>query len=362
VRERWEMINLVHLFALLFVRTSICPDCAFPGTYDFKIPSVITTGWMCADCPSGTYSPTIGTTDACSKCVVGTYSDNGQSSCTLCSAGSFTNNEGSTSCVSCGAGKFSPQGSASCMVCSFGTWSTPGSEACTPCPPGRYSDHLAAPDESACRPCPAGTISGIGAQFCTSCGTGTFSVVNGSSSCSSCMPGSFSSIPASTACHTCPAGTYNPGFQASSCLLCPAGTTSDPGSSSSNDCVEILGVDGSRVTCSAPFVRLGSNLSCQLSPTHRGHTGVFASASLFELKMSPAWVGGLWLSPLLPSYASQFHFTLCTPSVSGTNMNFDAIANLTGFYTVVNNLGEDVEIAILGLFICWLVAWFIAGG
>ena len=81
--------------------------------------------------------------------------------------------------------------------------------------------------------CQAGTYSLGAATQCTSCPTGTASLVVGAGSwgtCEECPPGSYANVAGSTMCTGCGAGNYGERIGAKSfadgCAACPQGTWS----------------------------------------------------------------------------------------------------------------------------------------
>lgn len=194
----------------------------------------------CSDCPVGTYGGTFGLTSAaCSGPIVaGYYSPDSrvtsQYGSGLCQAGYF-----------CNPGSTSPNSN----ICSPGTYSNNGSSACSNCPSGYFGNSFGLTSNFCSGPCDggyycasktinkyqymclAGTYSSSGSSFCESCTAGKYSSMPGSKNCTICSGGYFGSqagLTTSTCSSICSVNTYS-STDGTRCLPCEDGKLSGPG-------------------------------------------------------------------------------------------------------------------------------------
>jgi len=181
----------------------------------------ITNDLGCVNCSAGTYLDDRSTT-SCRSCFKGLYSLAGASTCTLCQSGWYSPALSPT-CTLCPAGSYTPAYSSVCTICSPGSFSTTPAAYCTACQAGTYSSISGANTTSVCVSCTAGWYSFAGASVCTICQTGTYSGAS-APSCTSCLAGTYSSITeanASSACIPCKVGSYSNTPASSACTQCP---------------------------------------------------------------------------------------------------------------------------------------------
>jgi hypothetical protein len=112
-------------------------------------------------------------TSACAACAAGTWNENAvnDTTCDLCDAG-FVCPLGSDNprALVCPAGGYCPPGSASNIPCLPGAYSAQtglSADACIPCPTGTFADQKGSPG---CAPCAGSSQSEEGATFCTCIG------------------------------------------------------------------------------------------------------------------------------------------------------------------------------------------------
>ena len=200
----------------------------------------------CIDCPAGMYSDMAGATE-CSICSAGTYAAPGSvsvSGCAGCVAGKYDDDsEASTPCIDCPTGTYSDTvGATECSACFAGTYAAPGSASCVECVAGKYDDDSDA--STPCIDCPVGTYSDtVGATECSACSAGTYAApgLASVSGCVECAAGKYDGdSDASTPCIDCPAGTYSDFTGTIECSVCSAGAYSVPGSVSMSECVECV--------------------------------------------------------------------------------------------------------------------------
>ena len=220
-------------------------------------------------CPAGRYIlPTSGTAtltirassfsiNECGPCLVGTYSEGGNSAsaCVSCAKGKYSNSVGSYECIDCAKGTYaSSTSSGKCILCQAGKYGTTmaaeADSACDACDAGTYSKESGATSEATCVPCKSGTASGTpGAgseSSCTACSGGTYALKTGSAVCDQCVKGTFTNSTGSEHCRGCGYGRYGDVVGATSevtgCKDCPGGTYN--GFKSTSVCE----------TCTAPLV------------------------------------------------------------------------------------------------------------
>ena len=179
------------------------------------------TGWafssdQCVEnCPSGHKRPS---NNYCQSCEAGRFAaGTDPSTCTLCAAGQFQDDAGQASCEACGANTYA---------------SGEGNTACTNCITNATSP-ISSTSELNCS-CSAGTGGQQGA--CTTCIAGQYGDGTSINPCKLCAAGTFQSVTGQSACSICPAGTYQSEEGTSSCTACETGKTSEPGSTSEDDC------------------------------------------------------------------------------------------------------------------------------
>uniref|UniRef100_A0A7S2F8R9 Polymorphic outer membrane protein n=1 Tax=Octactis speculum TaxID=3111310 RepID=A0A7S2F8R9_9STRA len=115
----------------------------------------------------------------------------------------------------------------SCYSCKLGV--------CNDCPSGTYSLAGAAL-KSHCLPCPSGYFSKYTkSSFCSECGPGNYTIVNGSKRLKTREPGIGDTISA-TDCVACPRGKLQEYSGSYLCNSCEAGKTSQPGSTTCTPC------------------------------------------------------------------------------------------------------------------------------
>ena len=178
---------------------SFCYDCEF-GKFsqsgstrceDCLAGKVIDSSNRCTECPDGKYS---NSGDLfCSTCTPGKYSNKGSSQCVICPLGFHAPASGSVYCLQCPRGYISSNGagSVSCTECGTGTYTIYGIQAeCTECAAGKYSAETKQSDESTCKQCNSGYISSAGSASCTPCGKGKKAAAN-NLKCNNCDEGSY---------------------------------------------------------------------------------------------------------------------------------------------------------------------------
>jgi flagellar basal body-associated protein FliL len=184
---------------------------------------------VCSVCPAGRIEPGNGSTRACNKCDLHTYTElEGQSKCLLCPTGFKKASKGGTECELCGAGKYgAPKDirknttDGSCLLCPEGKYRSGNiSEpvtTCISCPEGY---HQPAQGSASCLPCIPGRYNNqINQISCTECSVNYFAPEISLTSCTYCLPGTFTNKrSASASCQPCPAGTAGSG-----CALCELG-------------------------------------------------------------------------------------------------------------------------------------------
>ena len=257
-----------------------CP----PGTTNAFPGATSVTG--CAPCPTGTYSPGLGSNlPVCpGQCMAGKYGIAvGQSA-------------EARACAECPAGRFSATaGSQYCSPCQIGSFAAAaGSSLCTPCAQGFYGDISGSSNATSCKPCPKGTFSASSGQSlsgCVLCPLGTYGASVGATS--------------SAACVACPAGTFTaaPGAtDASACALlsfpCPPGTepSAPPFALGLSDCVPLA--------CPPPLVPGNASAGCTGCPV--GQQGDLAGgracapcSAAAASTAAAAWCPGLTSRPLV---------------------------------------------------------------
>ena len=117
------------------------------------------------------------TSNKCSSCETGKFSNKIGGKCESCQPGYATSIVGSINCVKCSPGKFTNGNSAiSCINCPNGFYTiNEGSSKCQSCINGTYSITLGSNTRENCVICPSGKISGRGSQSCTFCPEGKWS-------------------------------------------------------------------------------------------------------------------------------------------------------------------------------------------
>ena len=164
-----------------------CSPCA-PGSY-----KEVNGGEPCLECEAGKYSDDTGAID-CTECAQHATSSKGSTSCAclpgyngdghicaVCIPGKFKASIGSSDCRDCGAGKYSEAVAAQ------------DESSCVDCPAGKYSAVVGAYAEGVCLDCPAGTYHAEGAggatsaDVCTACEAGKFSSIQGATDESACI-------------------------------------------------------------------------------------------------------------------------------------------------------------------------------
>eukprot|EP00960_Hanusia_phi_P077080 768646-Hanusia_phi.AAC.18 len=239
---------------------SICTRCE-AGAFCMRCPP----GFQCefdqlpAACPSGKYAS--GGLQMCFDCPLGYFSASKSGFCTPCPQGTFCPSKNSPP-IPCNTGTYSLGMATVCDRCLSGQWSPPASSVCLPCPSGFVCRELQDPvpctagfvpgsnqtscfycpkdcPSSAFEPisCPAGTFSDFGAENCTSCKQGSYSIGN-ATTCLLCPPGFYCNMgyhdpepcqrgtycdSSCSVCKSCPLGTFSSMLRSSSCLQCPPG-------------------------------------------------------------------------------------------------------------------------------------------
>lgn len=243
-------------------------------------PGGLAAAAVCTACAAGTYTNTEGT-ETCTDCEEGTYQPlTGQTSCAKCPAGTYNTLTAKTNiadCVLCGAGTYSStvgKTDATCDSCPAGTYSTAdgatSAATCTNCPAGTYQTLPGQDALADCTDCPAGTYSTLaGATLlanCLDCPIGTYNTGTGKTACTNCAAGKYGIAVAQTTdtCASCPVGTYAPvtGSDAvNDCAMCITGTGAGPASrtcsttcAASANCATCGGTATACVTCPPGFI------------------------------------------------------------------------------------------------------------
>ena len=268
------------------------------------------SGGTCTACPAGTYKMSSGS-GLCTKCHDGTYSNmtgaTASSTCIACSTGASAI-EGSDSPFDCTCVPGFTGSGILCHACKAGTYKAAnGSAPCEYCPVGKYSESVAAADQSTCTDCPGNSsslqasssrgnctcnmgYSGLNGHACLACLAGKYKDWQGQGACaecpqyassaqasisesackcnagyatdvfssnvnldfcSACPPGKFKVLPGPSECQLCPAGKYalqSGAVSATTCVACPENTVSLPGASAQTNC-----------TCNAGYQRSVDN-------------------------------------------------------------------------------------------------------
>lgn len=196
------------------------------------------------DCPSGTYSPSIGLDDSekCIECTYGKY----------CDAFGLTAPTGN-----CNAGYYCDSGSITAEpaegICLEGYYCPIGSAVAIPCDMGYYNDQIKQSECIACEEgsycigidslptkCPKGHECPEGTRFDKEfpCDDGTYSDVEGLAVCKDCPAGKECNSAAETALTPCPMYKYCPAKTGWG-IICPAGyyNLDSEGLTSSNECL-----------------------------------------------------------------------------------------------------------------------------
>ena len=192
----------------------------------------IPVGGVCAQCPAGTYQPTVGGT-ACLACPTSGWAPAAGSSECLCAPGSVWH-------------------AGACAPCPVGTvWTASNRYTCQRCPPGT----TCYPYRHTPGPCPAGSFRATPDASCAPCPSGTISAVAEATACTSCPPGQFVATPgAPTACAVCSNGKYGPPGSllgsAAECSPCPSQG-------------QVSSADGTACLCNTgQFLNLGACVPC----------------------------------------------------------------------------------------------------
>ena len=152
------------------------------------------------------------TSNKCSSCETGKFSNKIGGKCESCQPGYATSIVGSINCVKCSPGKFTNGNSAiSCINCPNGFYTiNEGSSKCQSCINGTYSITLGSNTRENCVICPSGKISGRGSQSCTFCPEGKWS--RQQKICVNCPNGKYSfsiGLVSAEKCSLCPIGKYS---------------------------------------------------------------------------------------------------------------------------------------------------------
>lgn len=327
--------------------TATCDNCP-DGTFSNEIGS--TDASACTPCTKGYYSET---GEPCQECGVGTYQDEtAQGACKNCPAGTYLNSTGGTdssNCTKCAVGTFSDTvGSSACTPCDAGYYaSEEGMVMCDLCPFGTYSNLVGAISSDACLKCPAGSTStSEGASECAPCIAGTFSVSEGSTECERCPAGSYSNaegattaatclpcdagyftdIAGSSQCSPCPAGTYATDTGSIECTPCPIGTSSDAvGATSESTCMpcaagtysDVVGSVECFSCLAGTYMEFAGNSSCDLCPA-----GTYSNVEASDT-----------VNNCLQCIPGQYSFegaTTCAECEPGTYTNSSGMASCDG--------------------------------
>ena len=190
----------------------------------------------------------------CTKCDVDTYQNNtGQQQCIACDERYATSVRGEAACTVClpGFGGYlceqCPSGtysdiktSLNCTdkACPAGEGLTIGQtlerslsidEGCVACEEGYLSEWE---DNSECEACPNGTSTTDG-LICYKCAVGKFKFNN---TCQDCAPGEYQDTEGKDVCTSCPVGRYTTLSGAHECLACAGGKSSDQDGTGCTDC------------------------------------------------------------------------------------------------------------------------------
>ena len=152
-------------------------DCG-PGTYS------IDGSFTCELCAAGKYQSGLGMMkeSACRPCNAGTVSFDGSSSCTHCDAGKYSSTlgRGPGTCTDCALGKYQSgigmTTEDNCTKCPVGTFSQNlAAQTCTKCQAGTYSTEIGSYSQICQNVCVSGTDSLSGASACSMCSSGKYS-------------------------------------------------------------------------------------------------------------------------------------------------------------------------------------------
>jgi len=234
---------------------NVCEQCV-AGTYQ---PNSEYTG-ACIDCPSDSTSPAGSTSEG--DCICNAGYENSGADCVACQNGFFKVDIGDHACTACAA----DSQSISLTACACNAGYIRDGEACEACVVGKYKETVgdtvdcgsgvqstccdcgnnpprttegtastdAAVDcvciegayGATCEFCAVGTYKdAIGTQACTTCPTGSTTLVQGSVALSDCVsaPGFYS---VGGGFSECASGTYQFATDQTVCLTCPTGSTS----------------------------------------------------------------------------------------------------------------------------------------
>ncbi|PFX23088.1 Fibropellin-1 [Stylophora pistillata] len=215
----------------------------------------------CLNCTFGTYLNY--TTETCEDCPIGTYQDyEGQERCLACPAKTSTTESRTGNRSKCLA------------LCKAGSFSPTGLEPCFVCDKGLYQEME-------------------GERHCLKCGVNETTPSEGSNNSMQCgvpcSPGSFSST-GLTPCTSCDRRSFQPLSESRACFSCPGTTvTKDPGSRSSQDCIEINECDSSPCKNNSTCTDLIGDFLCSCQP---GYTGKECDTNIDECQDQPCFNNG----------------------------------------------------------------------
>lgn len=228
---------------------AVCQPC--PDDLQAPDPGSSQCVYIPPGCTRGTYTVTVGDTDRCEPCAIGTYNDEyAKSSCKPCPLGTYTDVTSRSFCDACQIGRHGPR---------------TGATVCTACQLGRYTPTTG---HTACQLCAIGhTTLATGQTLCDQCLPGTIAPFEGLSACESCVRGKYNAALASSACATCPGLTVTDVMGAADVTACGV-IVCPPLTSSGNDIAVVVseGVYGANrvgsvatYSCPAGFDVLGAS-------------------------------------------------------------------------------------------------------
>jgi len=274
---------------------SFCTSC-MPGS------AIDETTDACTTCPKGKYSDTADSAE-CATCPAGKFSDaHGYSACEDCDSGKYlsisslpSSHDSASDCTTCPAGKFAATAAPDCTVCGDHLYAdTTESSVCTACPPGKFIFATAAADHDAaadCTGCEAGKVFDPVASDCKGCDAGKFATESGV--CEYCTSGKYTTTTTTTSeCTSCSAGTYAVNsatdptttyYGATACSSCPAAKTSVP---AAVDCT----------TCApGTYSTNPASPACTTCPTHQASTTPPTACEACAAGTEPVLVGDYYI-------------------------------------------------------------------
>tara|TARA_B100001093_G_scaffold508464_2_gene570721 strand:+ start:2185 stop:6999 length:4815 start_codon:yes stop_codon:yes gene_type:complete len=219
--------------------TNHCSICE-QGKYSNKV------GGICIDCPAG-YANEDYESSECEKCSKGQFTNGvhtiycndcpagyynefeGQNNCKSCSRGKYSivsSSSNKDDCLNCDDGKISNSGDITCIFCQTGRWTNDGI-LCKNCTHGKYSNAIGLISDDDCELCPIGKYNDLlgisNENNCKTCMNGKIGIIEGAKSNQSCIKCDIGMFKSSLYhCESCPNGWISINKE-NRCDQCPIG-------------------------------------------------------------------------------------------------------------------------------------------